>query len=269
MNFGATLRLLRVDAGVTLRSLADRVGVSSAYLSRVENGHDPVPTPDRLADLAAALGVAPSLMFELAHRVEPFVARYLDEQPAAGALFLDIARRNLGPAQLAVVRAFVEQTFGGPPSAAAGISICAMLEPSRVITGVVCDDFDDALGIASSRLTRRGDGLAPRELARRLGVREQLASTAIGGGVAIPHAAGLTGPDRGVLLSFGRPLAVAAPDGRPVDLALVLAVEGDRAVAVLSAAVRLLAVAAPALRHAAPDPGRMLAALREVEATFG
>ena len=55
MHFGAALRLLRVDAGVTLRALAERVGVSSAYLSRVENGHDAVPTPDRLADIAAAL----------------------------------------------------------------------------------------------------------------------------------------------------------------------------------------------------------------------
>jgi PTS system nitrogen regulatory IIA component len=269
MNFGATLRLLRVDAGVTLRSLAERVGVSSAYLSRVENGHDPVPTPDRLADLAAALGVAPSLMFELAHRVEPFVARYLDEQPAAGALFLDIARRRLGPAQLAVIRGFFERTFGGAPSGSAGVSICGMLDATRVITGVVCDDFGDALGIASSRLTRRGEGLAPRELARRLGVREQLASTAIGGGVAVPHAAGLIGPDRGVLLSFARPLAVPAPDGRPVDLALVLAVEGDRAVEVVSAAVRLLAAAAPTLRQTAPDPARMFATLRETEATFG
>ena len=45
LNLGATLRLLRVEAGLSLRELAARVGVSTAYLSRVENGHDAAPTP--------------------------------------------------------------------------------------------------------------------------------------------------------------------------------------------------------------------------------
>lgn len=47
-QFGAALRLLRVEAGLSLRALAQRIGVSSAYLSRVEHGHDAIPTPDRL-----------------------------------------------------------------------------------------------------------------------------------------------------------------------------------------------------------------------------
>jgi transcriptional regulator with XRE-family HTH domain len=43
MDFGATLRLLRLGSGLSLRDLARRLGVSSTYLSRVENGLDPVP----------------------------------------------------------------------------------------------------------------------------------------------------------------------------------------------------------------------------------
>ena len=33
MHFGATLRLLRMESGISLRALAQRVGVSGAYLS--------------------------------------------------------------------------------------------------------------------------------------------------------------------------------------------------------------------------------------------
>ena len=69
MHFGATLRLLRIEAGLGLRELAQRVGVSSAYLSRVENGHDAPPTPDRLATIARILGLSPSVLLELGQRV--------------------------------------------------------------------------------------------------------------------------------------------------------------------------------------------------------
>src|SRR3712207_1940181 len=89
MHLGATLRLLRVDAGLSLRDLARRIGVSSAYLSRVENGLDAVPTPERLAAIARELDVPSTLLMDVAHRVSPFVASYLEQVPGAGRLFLE------------------------------------------------------------------------------------------------------------------------------------------------------------------------------------
>jgi PTS system nitrogen regulatory IIA component len=268
MHFGAALRLIRVDAGVTLRALADHVGVSSAYLSRVENGHDPIPTPDRLADIAAALRIPVAVLFELAHRVEPFVAQYLDAQPAAHALFVDIARRGLGPAQLAKVRAFVERTFPTGEADDARAALSPLLNAERIVTGVVCDDLDDAIAIASARLARRGGSIGAAEIARRIAQRERLASSAIGGGIAVPHTAGVDAPDRAALLVLARPLAIASPDGQPIDLVLCLAIEADRVVQVVSAAVRLLDVAAADIRAAKRDHSRMLAALREAEASL-
>src|SRR6185503_8511135 len=99
MHFGATLRLLRVDAGISLRGLAERIGVSSAYLSRVENGHDAPPTPDRLVALAKELGVAPASLVGLTDRPSPTVSEYVARVPAASALFFEIARRDLTTAQ--------------------------------------------------------------------------------------------------------------------------------------------------------------------------
>lgn len=111
MHSGATLRLLRVGAGFTLRELARRIGVSTAYLSRVENGHDAAPTPDRLAAIAGVLDVSPQALLQLARQAGAAVAGYVEEVPAAGALFLDISRRRLGPADIARLRAFVDREY--------------------------------------------------------------------------------------------------------------------------------------------------------------
>lgn len=58
-----------------------------------------------------------------------------------------------------------------------------------------------------------------------LHAREQLASTAIGHGVAIPHGrvAGLS-TTRGAFLRLAEPVDFGAADGRPVDLVLAMAV---------------------------------------------
>src|SRR6476620_9317950 len=111
MHFGAALRILRTDAGLSLRRLAEQVGVYTAYLSRVENGHDAPPTADRLVAIAEALGLPPSLLLELAHKVDPSVIGFLERVPGAAALFLDIARANLSAAELARVKGFIDREF--------------------------------------------------------------------------------------------------------------------------------------------------------------
>ena len=111
MHFGATLRMLRLDAGIGLRELAARIGVSSAYLSRVEHGRDPAPTPDRLATIADALQMPRALLFDLAQQTGPAVSGYLERAPEAGLLMLEIARRNLGRSEIARIKAFIDAEF--------------------------------------------------------------------------------------------------------------------------------------------------------------
>lgn len=68
-------------------------------------------------------------------------------------------------------------------------------------------------------------GLAAEPIARLLAEREVLGSTALGHGVALPHARvpGLSTP-LAVLVRPSEPIEFAAPDGRPVSEAIVLLV---------------------------------------------
>src|SRR5262245_34440207 len=153
MHFGATLRLLRTDAGVSLRALAQQIGVSSAYLSRVENGHDAAPTADRLVAIAHALRLPPALLVELAHKVTPFVSSYLERTPAAGALFVEIARRNLTGPQVARIKAFMDSEF--PASAPQGPMgtprLSALLSSDRVVLKMSCAHLEDVVDVAALR----------------------------------------------------------------------------------------------------------------------
>jgi PTS system nitrogen regulatory IIA component len=66
-------------------------------------------------------------------------------------------------------------------------------------------------------------GIEEAEIARALTTRENLGSTGIGGGVAVPHA-GLIGLDRHFCLfaRLARPVEFESVDERPVDLVFLL-----------------------------------------------
>jgi PTS system nitrogen regulatory IIA component len=267
MHFGATLRLLRVDAGVSLRALAQQVGVSSAYLSRVENGHDQAPTTDRLLEIARALDLPPTLLIELAQRVTPFVTQYLADVPSASHLFLEIARRQLGPAQLARLHAVMDHEFPAHRSTRAGPPaprICELLRPERVIVRLSCAHLGDAIDVAATRLA--GADHSASDLAWEIHRREREAPTAIGHGVAIPHVGGTdNGAPSAALVTLARPIAGDTPDGAPLQLVLVLV---GAPLALLARAVRLATPETVASLTAAGDPEAVLARLRHAEAAF-
>lgn len=55
--FGRRLREMRAERGVTLAEMAEALGVSSAYLSALETGRRPRPTPARLDQICAYFGI--------------------------------------------------------------------------------------------------------------------------------------------------------------------------------------------------------------------
>jgi len=221
MHFGATLRLLRVDAGISLRGLAERIGVSSAYLSRVENGHDAPPTPDRLVALAKELGVAPASLVGLTDRPSPTVSEYVARVPAASALFFEIARRDLTTAQLARVQAFLDAEFPAHRASPEAPRVAPLLARGGVVDELVCSRVDDLLDVVAARLAR-AISTPVAALARALREREHLASTCIGAGVAVPHAPLARVEPTVVLAILRKPLAADTPDRAPLRLAFGL-----------------------------------------------
>lgn len=103
------------------------------------------------------------------------------------------------------------------------VSANARAAGGRVRRGTTSlDERDRVLDAAAHLLAASGQSAA---VARALREREALASTALGEGVAIPHARCVNLEHcRGAFLRLDRPVDFGAADGRPVDLVLALLV---------------------------------------------
>jgi len=219
-HFGATLRMLRIDAGVGLGELAERIGVSTAYLSRVEHGHDPVPTPDRIVAIARALELPPIVLLEIAQGAGAALASYLERVPEASTLFLEMASRDLGAAEIGRIKAFIDRTLSARTGRERPARLGELLDPKRVLVRTVCSDLEDLVSVASTRLT--SDREEARTLVGRLLEREEAASSAMGAGVIAPHAIIPGQALRAVLVILQRAIKTRAPDGVPVRVGIVI-----------------------------------------------
>ena len=100
-----------------------------------------------------------------------------------------------------------------------------LLSPGRIVAGVRINSRKRLLELISETLAKKNKELNQREIFESLCAREQLGSTALGDGVAIPH--GRISGTRDVEALFLRlikPLPFDADDGQPVDLIFALAV---------------------------------------------
>ena len=79
--FGETIREMREAQGMGLRTAAERLGISPAYLSRVERGKERPPRPDLVKRMATLLGGDPDLLFRLAESTDPDLAEYIHRIP--------------------------------------------------------------------------------------------------------------------------------------------------------------------------------------------
>jgi PTS system nitrogen regulatory IIA component len=214
---GAVLRMLRTDAGVTLGDLARAIGVSPAYLSRVEHGHDAVPTPDRLVAIARVLDLPPLVLLEIAQGAGTALASYLERVPEARSLFVEMARRELGAAEIGRIKAFMDRSL--PAREARRARLADVLSPRHVIVRAMCQDVGDVIALAASRLS---DDEPARDVAARVLEREELAPSFIGRGVIAPHAITGSGASRAALVVAGRGIRAKPPDGVAVRVGVVL-----------------------------------------------
>ena len=80
-TFGETIREMRQARQMGLRTAADRLGISPAYLSRIERGRERPPRPDLVKQLATLLGGDSDLLFRLAESTDPDLAEYVHSIP--------------------------------------------------------------------------------------------------------------------------------------------------------------------------------------------
>ncbi len=84
--FGATVRQLREELGVSLRRFAARIGMSPAYLSKIERDEFAPPAEDKVRAIAEQLGQDPDVMLALADRISsdlpPIIMRHPREMAA-------------------------------------------------------------------------------------------------------------------------------------------------------------------------------------------
>lgn len=99
-SFGKTLRELRVAQQRGLRETAGKVGISPAYLSRIERGMEKPPRPEVIKDLAQVLAADPDVLFRLSSATDPDVVDYLHGQPEALSLLRYIKDAGFSQAEI-------------------------------------------------------------------------------------------------------------------------------------------------------------------------
>ena len=96
MEFSARIRELRTGKGLTLRVLAEAVGVDFSYLSKIENGKAGyLPGADTIRQLAEALDADALELLRLADKVPPEVEHFAAD--ASARRFLRRAQEVASP----------------------------------------------------------------------------------------------------------------------------------------------------------------------------
>lgn len=96
-NFGEAIRYLREKKSMTLRALAEEVGVSAPFLSDIERNRR---STDKLAEFANALDVAEDELRRFDGRLSQELKDWINENPAFVALLEDLRTSGRPPEEL-------------------------------------------------------------------------------------------------------------------------------------------------------------------------
>ena len=99
-DFGKTIRNLRVAQDLGLRETASKIGISPAYLSRIERGKERPPRPEIIKELAKELAADPDVLFRLSSSTDPEVVEYLHDQPGVMNLLRYIKNANFTESEI-------------------------------------------------------------------------------------------------------------------------------------------------------------------------
>lgn len=202
MHFGQTLRVLRTTAGMSLRALARKTGLSPAYLSQVETGKLPPPNEEWLVQIEEALSLPEALLISLTARIDGDVSQLLASTPEVctflrtavnvgltGPDYLTLAAivRQLGAAGLDNgLDRLAPDSVASPP----GESACALVQHLTEDRVAFVPDVDSKAALfrwLAQQTAQHLSELDAEMVYRSLEARESKASTGIGSGIAVPH----------------------------------------------------------------------------------
>ena len=94
-TFGKIIRGLRLKTTqYSLRKFAETVGISPAYLSRLESDRDPPPSEEIVIKIAGALGADSDELLSHANKVSPDLIKIIKNHPKSVPAFLRLAREK-------------------------------------------------------------------------------------------------------------------------------------------------------------------------------
>lgn len=79
LTLGDKVKSRRIELGLTLQQLADKIGVSNATVQRYESGRIKTPRSSQIRALASALNVSPNYLFDIDCSAPEVVASGLSE----------------------------------------------------------------------------------------------------------------------------------------------------------------------------------------------
>lgn len=237
MGFGKVLRTLRTTAGLSLREVARELEVSPTYLSLVETGKSPPPVEEKIRQIEAQLGVPPGSLLSFTKRYPSHVTDLLLENPEAVKFIEAAYERDFTADDFGLLARVMSK--GGRDLLVQALQqvweeIC-LLHPEVVLsdapflgknfifTSFVAKDRNYLIQHAASLMAELPPGFDEHRITEALLEREASGSTALGDGLALPHAF-LEGLEHRIMALIKVPDGVdcGAADRKPVTLALFI-----------------------------------------------
>ncbi len=106
-KFGETIRELRTAQDLGLRETAAKVGISPAYLSRIERGKESPPRPEVIKSMAKELAADPDVLFRLSSSTDPDLTDYLKNVPTVNEILRILAEQKLSELELHKVKKYI------------------------------------------------------------------------------------------------------------------------------------------------------------------
>lgn len=93
VRFGTAARNARIDREVSLKTVADRLGFTPAYISDIERGNRNPPSIEKVRIWANAVEIEPELFIRLAEEDRPSVELPIQGDPRKAELALMLLRQ--------------------------------------------------------------------------------------------------------------------------------------------------------------------------------